>query len=97
MIDWDYVDGWADQLGPAVQRAWARVKEAVNQKAQALQDQAPGFVFRAAGPVEVAQNLALISWQFGPEGASPAVSGKDILIVEDGRIAHLYTLLDSPA
>lgn len=31
MIAWEYVDGWADRLGPTIQRAWARVKEAVSQ------------------------------------------------------------------
>jgi hypothetical protein len=67
----------------------------VNRKAQALLDNAgPDFVFRPAGGVEVAQNLALLAWHFGPDGQPPVVSGKDILIVEDGRITRLYTLLD---
>lgn len=30
LIDWGYVEGWAERLGPDVQQAWARVKAAVN-------------------------------------------------------------------
>lgn len=30
-ISWEYVDGWAEQLGPAIRQAWATVKAAVRQ------------------------------------------------------------------
>ena len=69
--------------------------DAVDCKAQRLLDEAPGFVFTAAGEVRTVQNLTLLSWHFGPEGAPPVVSGTDISIVEDGRIKHLYTMLDA--
>jgi len=72
-------------------------REALNRKAQRLLDEAPGFGFTPAGPVRVANNLAMLAWQFGPEGAPPVVSGVDVSIIEDGRIVALYTLLDPPA
>jgi hypothetical protein len=71
--------------------------QALNDKAQQLLDGAPGFVFTPAGPVRVAQDLVALAWHFGPEGQSPVASGLDISIVENGRIAKLYTLLDPPA
>jgi ABC-type hemin transport system substrate-binding protein len=72
-------------------------REALNRKAQRLLDDAPGFGFTPAGPVRIANNLAMLAWQFGPAGAPPVVSGVDVSIVEEGRIVALYTLLDPPA
>ncbi|WP_433132494.1 nuclear transport factor 2 family protein [Micromonospora sp. CA-240977] len=63
-------------------------------KAQGLLDGAPGFVFTPVGDVRVIQNLAMLSWHFGPEGAPPVVGGTDICIIENGLITHLYTALD---
>ncbi|GAA2509265.1 nuclear transport factor 2 family protein [Winogradskya humida] len=68
-------------------------RAALNEKAQRLLDSAPGFVFSAAGEVRVAGNLALLAWNFGPEGQPPVASGTDVSIVEDGRITALYTIL----
>ena len=70
-------------------------RDALGQKAQRLLDQAPSFVFRPAGPARIADNLVQLSWQLGPEGAPPVVTGVDISIVENDRIVRLYTLLDS--
>lgn len=72
-------------------------RAALDAKAQHLLDGAPGFVFSHAGPLRIVQDLAIQAWHFGPEGAPPVVSGTDILLVEDGRIARLYTVLDPPA
>jgi hypothetical protein len=70
--------------------------EALNAKAQHLLDEAPDFVFTVAGPAQIAQDLVLLAWHFGPGGAPPVVSGTDISIVENGKISQLYTLLDPP-
>ena len=70
-------------------------REALNHKAQQLLDKAPGFVFTAAGPIYENHDLGYLSWHFGPEGRPPVVSGMDIAIVKEGRIATLYTLLTS--
>jgi hypothetical protein len=66
---------------------------AIDAKAQGLLDGAPGFVFTPAGSVQVSRDLGYLAWNFGPEGLPPAVRGVDIALVEDGRIARLYTLL----
>lgn len=81
----------------AVERRVARVVvgwAALDVKAQRLLDEAPGFVFQPVGEVRTVQNLTYLAWRFGPEGAAPAAGGADISIVEEGRIRHLYTMLD---
>ncbi|HEX6108432.1 MAG TPA: nuclear transport factor 2 family protein [Ktedonobacteraceae bacterium] len=70
-------------------------REALNTKAQHLLDKAPGFVFTAAGPIYENHDLGYLAWHFGPVGQTPVVSGMDIALVQEGRIATLYTLLTS--
>jgi hypothetical protein len=67
--------------------------DAVDAKAQGILDGAPDFVFAAAGPVRVSQDLGYLEWSLGPQGAPPVVRGVDIALVRDGLIASLYTLL----
>jgi hypothetical protein len=67
--------------------------EAMNEQAQKLLDRMPDFVFSAAGPVHVSRDLGLLSFNLGVAKQSPAVSGVDVALVRDGRIAVLYTLL----
>jgi hypothetical protein len=67
--------------------------EALNEQAQKLIDRMPGFVFRAAGPVHVSRDLGLLAFIMGPPEQPPAVSGIDVAVVRDGRIARLYTFL----
>lgn len=45
------------------------------------------------GPRVVA-DLARVSWHFGPSPEAPAVRGTDVALVEDGRIARLYTFIE---
>jgi hypothetical protein len=67
--------------------------EAMNEQAQKLLDRLPGFVFSAAGPVYVSRDLGLLAFNMGPPEQPPAVSGIDVALVRDGRIAVLHTLL----
>jgi len=67
--------------------------EAMNEQAQKLLDRLPGFVFSAAGPVYVSRDLGLLAFNMGPPEQAPAVSGIDVALVRDGRIAVLHTLL----
>jgi hypothetical protein len=53
----------------------------------------PGFVFSAAGPVHVSRDLGLLAFNLGMPEQTPAVSGVDVALVRDGRIAVLHTLL----
>ena len=67
--------------------------EALNAQAQKLLDRMPDFVFTAAGPVHVSRDLGLLAFNLGVPGQSPSVSGIDVALVRDGRIAVLHTLL----
>ena len=66
---------------------------ALNDQAQKLLDRMPGFVFSAAGPVQVSRDLGLLTFNVGMPEQTPAVSGVDVALVRDGRIAVLHTLL----
>jgi len=68
---------------------------ALEDKVRALLAGAPGFVFRAAGPVREAGDLGVLQWHFGPENQAPVVSGTDIALIRNGRISALYTLLEA--
>jgi hypothetical protein len=67
--------------------------EAMNEQAQKLLDRMPDFVFSAAGPVHVSRDLGLLNFNLGVPKQCPAVSGIDVALVRDGRIAVLHTLL----
>ena len=67
--------------------------EALNEQAQKLLDRMPDFVFSAAGPAHVSRDLGLLAFNMGAPEQSPAVSGIDVALVRDGRIAVLHTLL----
>ena len=69
--------------------------EALNEQAQKLLDRMPGFVFSAAGPVHVSRDLGLLTFNLGMPEQQPAVSGIDVALVREGRIAVLHTLLTS--
>jgi hypothetical protein len=67
--------------------------EALNEQAQKLLDRMPDFVFSAAGPVHVSRDLGLLNFNLGVPKQPPSVSGIDVALVRDGRIAVLHTLL----
>jgi hypothetical protein len=67
--------------------------EAMNDQAQKLLDRMPDFVFSAAGPVHVSRDLGLLNFNLGVPKRPPAVSGLDVALVRDGRIAVLHTLV----
>ena len=69
--------------------------EAMNEQAQKLLDRMPDFAFSAAGPVHVSRDLGLLAFNLGLPEQPPAVSGIDVALVRDGRIARLYTLLNA--
>jgi 1-acyl-sn-glycerol-3-phosphate acyltransferase len=69
--------------------------EALNDRAQKLLDGSPGFVFTAAGPIHVSRDLGHLAFNLGAPEQPPAVSGYDVALVRDGRIAVLYTLMNA--
>jgi hypothetical protein len=69
-------------------------RAALNAKVDGILKEAPGFVFRAAGPAQVIHDLGRLPWHFGPAGAAPVATGMDVAIFSNGRIRALYTFLD---
>ena len=69
--------------------------DALDAKAQSILDGAPGFVFTPSGEVLENNDLAYLAWGFGPEGQPPVVTGMDICLIVDDRIAKVYTFLTS--
>ena len=68
--------------------------QSLNERAQNLVDRLPEFVFSAAGPVHVSGDLGLLAFNHGVPQQPPSVTGFDVALVRDGRIARLYTLLN---
>jgi len=68
-------------------------RQALNEQAQKLLDRLPDFVFSAGGPVYVSRDLGLLAFNLGVPERPPAVSGIDVALVRDGRIALLHTIL----
>jgi hypothetical protein len=68
-------------------------RKALAGKAQELLDSAPAsFVFELIEPVYIAEDIAGLTWAFGPAG-EPVARGLDILDIKDGMIASLRTVL----
>ncbi|MEU6643494.1 ABC transporter substrate-binding protein [Saccharomonospora sp. NPDC046836] len=61
----------------------------------ALQTQLPGTVISRSGPVQMAQDLVTYSWTLGVDGQVPIASGRDVLVLREGKIASLYVLIDA--
>jgi ketosteroid isomerase-like protein len=68
--------------------------EAMNERAQSLLDGIPDFVFTTAGQIHVS-DLGHLAFNLGVPEQPPAVSGYDVALVRDGRIAVLYTRLSA--
>jgi len=69
-------------------------RDALNAKVEHILKEAPGFVFRLAGPAEVNHDHGRLRWHFGPDGAAPVVTGVDVAVFKRGRICSLYAFLD---
>ena len=72
-------------------------RDAVNEKVGRILQEAPGFVFRLVGFPQVNHDHGRLQWQFGPNGATPVVTGMDVAVLEHGKIRTLYTFLDNVA
>jgi hypothetical protein len=72
-------------------------QKAMNERAQNVLDATPDFVFTAAGQIHVSRDLGHLAFNLGVPEQPPAVSGYDVALVRDGRIAVLYTLVNAGA
>jgi hypothetical protein len=69
-------------------------REAINVRIENILKEAPGLVFRAAGPAQVNHDLGRLHWGLWPAGGLPVVTGMDVAVFRQGRIRALYTFLD---
>ena len=78
---------WTDDEGVTVGR------EALEARAQGLQQRSQGLVFTKASPVYQTLDFGYLAWHLGPEGGDPVTSGFDVAIVRNDVIAELYTVI----
>ena len=62
----------------------------------ALQAQMPGTEITRTGPIQTVQDLVTYTWELGARGEPPIATGRDVLLMRDGRITSLYVLIDAP-
>lgn len=63
---------------------------------QLLEQFGPTFRFQPTGSAIGHHGLGVLRWEAGPEGGPVAVTGSDAAQIVDGRIAHLWVLLNAP-
>jgi len=78
---------WTDDAGVSVGH------EALEARAQGLQQHSQGLVFTKASPVYQTLDFGYLAWHLGPEGGDPVASGFDVAIVRNDVIAELYTVI----
>jgi hypothetical protein len=78
---------WTDAEGVSTGR------EALSAKTIALRDTLAGMEFAPAGPPHELAGFGYLAWNLAPPGGDAVVSGFDVVLVEDGLIAALYTVV----
>ena len=54
----------------------------------------PEFNFILIGEVDEIPDAARMRWSFGAAGAPPAITGMDVIVATNGRVAAMYRFLD---
>jgi hypothetical protein len=62
----------------------------------ALHAQLPNTTITRTGSIQTAQELVTYRWELGPVGQPPMAAGRDVLLVVDGAITHVFVLVDGP-
>ncbi len=70
---------------------------ALEEAVTALHAKLPGHVFTVISGPDVLRDSGRLAWAFGPPDDPRRVTGLDVVVVKDDRIAALYTFLDAPA
>jgi len=63
---------------------------------EVLETIAPELLFRATAPEERNNDVARVSWTLSAAGGPIVLSGMDIGLLKDGKIAALYMFVDPP-
>ena len=69
-------------------------REALNAAVTALHDRFPTARFSIISGPDLLRTAGRLAWSLGVPGEPPVSTGLDVAVVEDGRIARLYTFLD---
>jgi SnoaL-like domain len=73
-------------------------RDAIERLVVALQAKFPEFRFTISGPINAHHQQVLFAWKLGsPGAASPAATGVDMALLEDGRISQLHGFVDQAA
>lgn len=67
----------------------------MNGAISALHAQLPNTTITRTGAIQVAQELVTYPWELGTPGRPPVATGRDVLLVVDGAISHVFVLLDA--
>ena len=67
---------------------------AVNDYITQQQSTYPGYRFKATRPVAAHHDVALVSWECGPESAPDSVTGIDVLQVSGQKIQGIVIFID---
>src|SRR5260370_15999942 len=59
-----------------------------------IQEHTPGFVFSEIGTPQAHHGIGRMSWGYGPQGEPPKVTGLDVAVIRESKIAAMYTFLD---
>ncbi len=89
-------DVFADDVHYVDPLAEVRGRAGIEAAVAGVQQQFPGFVFRAVGTPDAHHRQARFQWSLGPEGAAePPVVGFDVVTLDaDGRISTVLGFLD---
>ncbi|MEL7977035.1 nuclear transport factor 2 family protein [Isoptericola sp. F-RaC21] len=71
----------------------AQGRSAIDTYVAGWQQQFPQFHFDL-GEVRSHHDVAHFAWSFGPAGGPPAASGRDVAVIEEGRISTIYGFFD---
>lgn len=66
----------------------------LEQAVAALQARLPDYVFSEIGAPEVLEDGGRLAWAFGPPDDPSRITGRDEIVVKDGKIVALHTFLD---
>lgn len=61
-----------------------------------LHTQLPNTTITRTGAIQTAQELVTYRWELGTVGHPPIAAGRDVLLVVDGAITHVFVLVDAP-
>lgn len=62
----------------------------------ALHKSLPGYRFKPLAAAQTLEDSGRLAWAFGPPEDPERITGLDVIVVRENRIAALYTFLDQP-